>query len=97
MNKDIRYGMGDITFDMNIGWFDQLIYEIDGWSEKDGVDHKDVMELYEHAEQLITREMNKDNGNFNIHNASEAEIFWNIWLNDPHFYKLLNEYYTQLN
>ena len=55
MNKDTRYGMGDFTFNMNIGWFSNMIYEQggQGFHERDDNDEDEIYKFYTRMETII--------------------------------------------
>jgi hypothetical protein len=55
MNKDTRYGMGDFTFNMNVGWFSNMLFEQggQGFMERDDNDDEEIYKFYTRMEGII--------------------------------------------
>jgi len=95
MNKDTRYGRGDFTFNMNIGWFANMIYEQggEGWTERDDNDGDKVYEFYTRMEtaigDYIDGIMNADGS------VEEEDIYYHIMENalHPEYRKDVEEFY----
>ena len=95
MNKDTRYGRGDFTFNMNIGWFANLIYEQggQGFHERDDNDEDKVYEFYTRMEAAIGDYID---GIINADGSVEDDdIYYHIMENPlhPEYRKDVEEFY----
>ena len=52
MNKDTRYGPGDITFNMNVAWLDHALYELKGYTEKE-TERESIINDDEYYEDMV--------------------------------------------
>ena len=52
MNKDTRYGVGDIKFNMNVAWLDKMLYEVKGYTEKE-TERESIINDDEYYEDMV--------------------------------------------
>ena len=90
MNKDTRYGPGDITFNMNVGWLNHALYELKSYTEKEHDDddkyYEDMVKIEEMIGDFIEKSIDR-------HKTFTDLEYIDYVLNDANGYRIIEKWY----
>ena len=90
MNKDTRYGAGDITFNMNVSWLTDMLYNLPGYTEKEHDDDDKYYEDMVKIEKLIGDYMDGCINDEKLYQDGDAIDYV---LNDVVGYRIIEKWY----